>query len=110
MKVKLIFLAISVFSIVVSISSCTDEMDNYNKGINIDDTAEYNKVPSDSLEFKYSMQSNSELMVLDRIICKNSVYVLDMTSQEASELMIPIEVYQEAVKRVEFLNKAPQGN
>lgn len=67
----------------------------------------------DSLETLYMMQSNPELMLADRIISKNSTYVLDMSENEATELHIPAELYQkyvEVVKNMNSSNDHPKAN
>lgn len=101
--IKLCILICSIYFI-----SCTDDMIK-TEGIENNASSEYNVLPTDSLQIKYDMQSNFELMVADRIIYKNSSFVLDLSSEEASQLMIPKDVYQEAIKKVEMLNKSPQN-
>lgn len=67
----------------------------------------------DSLETLYMMQSNPELMLADRIISKNSTYVLDMSENEATELHIPVELYQKYVEVVKNMNRSndhPKAN
>lgn len=60
----------------------------------------------DSLEAKYMMQSNPELMLADRIISKNSTYVLDISEKEANELHIPLELYNKYVEIVKNMNSS----
>lgn len=55
-------------------------------------------------ELKYRMQSDKELLLADRIICKNSVFVLDLSEEEAEALQIPTEMYRKYVQHVEKLN------
>lgn len=100
----------SLFLFVVFIGSCTDDFITGNNMDKTDISSGYNVLPNDSLEIKYSMQSNPELMVADRIICNNSVFVLDLSLEEASELMIPKETYENALKQVEILNKTSGNN
>ncbi|WP_312363578.1 hypothetical protein [Sphingobacterium sp.] len=59
----------------------------------------------DSLETLYTMQSNLELLLADRIISKPNGYVLDISKQEATELDIPDELYQKYKTKVNELNK-----
>ena len=64
----------------------------------------------DSLEAKYMMQSNPELMLADRIISKNSTYVLDISEKEASELHISSELYTKYVEIVKNMNNSNEDN
>jgi len=62
-------------------------------------------IPSrDSLETVYMMQSDQELMLADRIVSKNTGYVLDLSEQEATELQIPIELYNKYQEIVQKMN------
>lgn len=58
----------------------------------------------DSLELRFTMQSNSELILSDRIIYKNSMYTLDLSEQEADELHISAELYNKYVEIVKNMN------
>lgn len=58
----------------------------------------------DSLELRYMMQSNSELILSDRIIYKDSMYTLDISEQEADELHISEELYNKYVEIVKDMN------
>lgn len=58
----------------------------------------------DSLELRYMMQSNSELILSDRIIYKDSMYTLDISEQEADELHISAELYNKYVEIVKDMN------
>jgi len=58
----------------------------------------------DSLETVYMMQSDQELMLADRIVSKNSGYVLDLSEQEATELQIPMELYNRYQEIVQKMN------
>lgn len=90
--------------------SCTDELIQDNTVNQEEILSNNNSSQSDNLEAKYNMQSNPELMVADRIICVNSVFTLDLSLEESSELMIPKEIYEEALKQVEILNQKPNDN
>jgi len=62
----------------------------------------------DSLETMYMMQSDQELMLADRIVSKTSGYFLDLSEQEATELQIPMELYnryQEIVQKMNSLGE-----
>jgi len=58
----------------------------------------------DSLETIYMMQSDQELMLADRIVSKNTGYVLDLSEQEATELQIPIDLYNKYQEIVQKMN------
>lgn len=95
------------------LSSCKDDeifTPTVANGEKIDSTSTMGSLPADSLGIKYSMQSNPELILSDRIICKNSKFVLDLSPKEASELLISNEVYQKYAKIVEDMNKASTNN
>lgn len=62
----------------------------------------------DSIEMKYKMQTDLELILTDRIICKNSVFVLDLSEEEAETLQIPAEMYRRCLQHVEELNSKPE--
>lgn len=61
-------------------------------------------VEKDSLRIQNELQSDSELMILDRIIYKNSVYILDLSAEEAADLDIPNEIYEKYKGYVNALN------
>jgi len=63
----------------------------------------------DSLETMYMMQSDQELMLADRIVSKNTGYVLDLSEQEASELQIPIELYNKYQEIVQKMNSSGEN-
>ena len=100
MKKKILILS----SIVLIIGSCTDETIQGN-GNKVNSASIDNTLPSKNPEIVYSMQSSPKLMVFDRIICENSIFVLDLSFKEASELMIPREIYEEALREVERMNE-----
>lgn len=107
---------IYILSILLSLSflsSCKDDEILAPTAANsgkIDSTSTIGSLPSDSLGIKYSMQSNPELILSDRIVYKNSKFVLDLSSEEASELLIPDEVYQKYAKIAEKMNKETEDN
>lgn len=95
------------------IVSCTDNdilksnsLDT--ESVKIDSTKMVGKLPKDSLSIKHMMQSNSELIISDRIIYKNSNYILDLSPEEATQLSISDEVYQKYIKIVSEMNKKPK--
>jgi len=63
----------------------------------------------DSLETIYMMQSDQELMLADRIVSKNTGYVLDLSEQEATELQIPIERYNRYLEIVQKMNSSGEN-
>jgi len=85
--------------------ACTDEVFQDNNVDQEEILFSNNSSQNENLEVKYNMQSNPELMVADRIVCVKSVFILDLSLEESSELMIPKEVYEEALKQVENLNQ-----
>lgn len=58
----------------------------------------------DSLELRFMMQSNSELILSDRIIYKNSMYTLDISEQEVEELHISAELYNKHVEIIKNMS------
>jgi len=60
----------------------------------------------DSLETIYMMQSDQELMLADRIVSKNTGYVLDLSEQGVTELQIPIELYNRYLEVVQKMNSS----
>lgn len=105
---KKIYLLLFIFCL----CSCKDD-DLYNSPSPNDEAvtpkSPIGALPADSLFIKYNMQSNSELILSDRIVCKDSRFVLDLSPQEASELLIPNETYQKYVEIVEKMNKKSQS-
>jgi len=63
----------------------------------------------DSLETIYMMQSDQELMLADRIVSKSSGYVLDLSDQEATELQIPIDLYNRYLEIVQKMNSSGEN-
>jgi len=63
----------------------------------------------DSLETIYMMQSDQELMLADRIVSKNTGYVLDLSEQEAAELQIPMELYNKYQEIVQKMNSSGEN-
>jgi len=80
------------------------------KSIEMEKTQSRAEVRQDSLETLFKMQSNADLMLSDRIILKNSVYVLDMSEKEASELHISPELYHKYVEAVKGMNYSNDNN
>lgn len=91
----------------LSIVSCRDEALDVDRVNNVpsDSTVMVGKAPSDSLQIKHTMQSNPELILADRIIYKDSMFVLDLSQKEAAELHISNETYQKYVELAEMMNK-----
>lgn len=101
---------IMLFAGILSINilvSCKEE--NYSKIIISDPPMPTTTVvPDDHPESKYIMQSNPEVMLTDRVVYKDSAYVLDLSPKEATELSIPDETYQKVLAEVEKLNQTPK--
>lgn len=98
-----------MFFFVYSFISCRDE-----EVLNITKNEKINKdgiveMSADSLEIKYQMQSNSEMILADRLIHKNDVYILDLSWEEASQLGISKDLYQEFSRNVDELNSSPEN-
>lgn len=55
-------------------------------------------------EYKLSIQSSVEGMLLDQIIYRDSMYVLNMTEEEAIDLKIPDSLYIQYTAIVNDLN------
>lgn len=55
-------------------------------------------------EYKLSIQSSVEGMLLDQIIYRDSMYVLNMTEEEAMDLKIPDSLYIQYITIVNDLN------
>ena len=96
------FLVASIFII----SSCAKDEVSVNPDTNKQDSLSTARgvLPTDSLNIKHGMQSMSDLILADRIVYKDSKYVLDLSKEEASDLSIPEIKYQEYVDRVEEMN------
>lgn len=62
--------------------------------------------PADSLERKYQLQSDVNLMLSDRIVHQEGHFALDLTLEEAKELSISAEIYQKFVRMVDKLNES----
>jgi len=91
------------------ISSCIDdEIPNIDHAKSYKDSSSVTRIllSSDSIAIKHDMQSNPELILADRIIYKNSMYVLDLSAKDASDLLIPEKTYQKYVKKVDEMNNA----
>lgn len=106
-------LIIQTILFMLLIVSCTDNdilksnsLDT--KGAKIDSTKMVGKLPKDSLYIKHMMQSNAELIISDRIIYKNSNYILDLSPEEATQLSISDEVYKKYTTIVSEMNKKPK--
>lgn len=102
MKVKTVCLAACAMLLFCTIS-CADKdisdiyVDNSGQ-IDKEQTSEYNN------ELTYKMQSDSKLLLNDRIVCKGSEFMLDLSEEEAKALHIPTEMYRKCVQYVEELN------
>lgn len=55
-------------------------------------------------EDTYRAQSDFENMLVDQIIYRDSVYILNMSKEEAIDLTIPDSLYVHYIKLVENLN------
>lgn len=102
-KVKYALLLVASIFI---ISSCAKDEVSVNPYTNKQDSLSTARgvLPTDSLNIKHGMQSMSDLILADRIVYKDSKYVLDLSKEEASDLSIPEIKYQEYVDRVEEMN------
>jgi hypothetical protein len=89
----------------VILSSCEDRFDSIVESIDKKAKIDSLAASKDNLETMYMMQSNSELILADRIISKSTGFVLDISKQEADELQIPDKLYQKYVDKVNGLNK-----
>lgn len=100
---------IQTLTFILLVASCADNDILPDKSFTsngaVDSTKTVGELPNDSLAIKYMMQSNSELMISDRIIYKNSAYVLDLSLEEAKQLSISDEMYQKYVEIVYHMNK-----
>ncbi len=95
---------------IILIASCADNDILPDKSFNgnaaeVDSTKTVGELPEDSLNIKYMMQTNSDLIISDRIIYKNSIYVLDLSLEEAKQLSISDKMYQKYVEIVSNMNK-----
>lgn len=104
MKTKIIYSTLIMLSLFCMVA-CTDRdipnINIENSSIEQSDKEEY--FVNDN-ELKYKMQSDKELLLVDRIICKNSVFILDLSEEEAETLQIPTEMYRRCIQYVEELN------
>ena len=101
---------IQTLMFILLVASCADndilpDKSFTSNGAAVDSTKTVGELPNDSLAIKYMMQSNSELMISDRIIYKNSAYVLDLSLEEAKQLSISDDMYQKYVEIVYHMNK-----
>lgn len=104
MKTKTIYSALIMLS-QFCMMACTDkDIPNINiENLSIEQSDKEQSFVNDN-ELKYKMQSDKELLLSDRIICKNSVFILDLSEEEAETLQIPAEMYRRCVQYVEELN------
>lgn len=103
MKIVKSLLFVSVW-LTCSVTGCRKDIKPVD--IEVDDKGISTVTVQDSLEAKFMMQSNVELMLADRFISKNSTYVLDISEQEAGELHIPSELYQKYFEIVKNMNSS----
>lgn len=95
---------------IILIASCADNDILPDKPFNgnaaeVDSIRTVGELPEDSLNIKYMMQTNSDLIISDRIIYKNSIYVLDLSLEEAKQLSISDDMYQKYIEIVSNMNK-----
>jgi hypothetical protein len=103
MKTRVCYLA-GVFFFFCSFISCMDdEVIKVPKDEKITENGII-EMSADSLNIKYQMQSNSEIILADRLIHKNGAYVLDLAWEEASQLGISKDLYDEFNRKVNELN------
>ena len=106
MKTKMCIVGI-LLTTVVCISGCVE--DQLMDKVDILSSPEVEGTVADDLEVMFKLQSDPELILSDRIIFKNSMFILDISPKEARELMIPDDLYQKYVKQVEDINKSPNN-
>lgn len=107
MKTKMIYI-IGVCFVFFSLTSCTDEESHTQKIEEIDENGVV-KMSADNMEIKYKMQSSPELILADRLIYRDDTYQLDLSWEEASQLGVSRDVYQEFVRNVEEINSNPDN-
>lgn len=97
---------IAVF-LLVTVFSCKDDeaIVEQPKASDVS-TRSINNTDFTSDEYKHKSQSNVENMLMDQIIYRDSMYVLNMSKEEAKDLTIPDSLYNVYSKIVEDLNKA----
>ena len=61
-------------------------------------------VDTTSDEYKHQNQSNVENMLMDQIIYQDSVYILNLSAEEAADLNIPDSLYNVYTQLVNELN------
>lgn len=95
-----------IFSALLCFASCTDDeiAGTLSPDMDSEMSNGVDKMPSDSLEIRYMMQTNPGLMLTDRIINRGGSFVLDLSPEDAATLHIPEEVYQLYLKKVSDLN------
>lgn len=108
MKTRIIYM-ISIFFAFLSLISCMNDELHTQEIIGTDENSIV-EVSADSLELKYKMQSSSELILADRLIYKDNAYQLDLSWEEASQLGVPRDVYQEFVRNIEKINTIPEND
>ncbi len=104
MKTKTIYSTLIMSSLFCMVA-CTDkDIPNINiENSSIEQSDKEQSFVNDN-ELKHKMQSDKELLLADRIICKNSVFILDLSEEEAETLQIPTEMYRRCIQYVEELN------
>lgn len=100
-----VFLLAVIFSMGFLLLSCEDRLDTIPKEIDASPSNNILDDKKEDYETMYMMQTNPGLILADRIISKGAGFVLDISKEEASELQIPDELYQEFTNRVNELNK-----
>lgn len=88
-------------------TSCNDadivvEQSRVNNDVSIVNTRQVNLTPDEML---HEAQSDMDNMLIDQIIYRDSMYILNLDVEEAVDLNIPDSLYRVYVRLVENLNK-----
>lgn len=103
-KRKLAFMLALLF---VLISSCKEDLiieDSVKQTLKTTKSSNISQMDIFSDEYKHRVQSDVEGMLLDQIVYRDSVYVLNMTKEEADDLKIPDSLYVQYISIVNNLN------
>lgn len=100
---KIIF---SMILLAFSLVSCKDTLDNASN----DNETDISVIADDSLTVKFSIQSNPEFILTDRIITDGSSFILDLSEKDIKELNITSELYQQYVTKVEEMNSVAKDS
>jgi hypothetical protein len=107
MKTRMIY-NIGAFLTLFSFASCQNEDLPTQEIVEAEENGII-EMSADSLVIKYKTQSSPELILADRLIYKNDTYQLDLSWEEASQLGVPKDVYQEFVGNIEKINSTPEN-